>query len=133
MQRSWISARRRASCRSFWLKAHPHLRGIGFDLSMVRPVFEEFVAGHGLSDRVAFKAGDFFADDLPKTDVIVMGHILHDWDLAQKKALLAKAFAALPKGGAVIAYDPILDDDRRENTFGLLGEPEHADRDQGRV
>jgi hypothetical protein len=53
-------------------KAHPHLRGIGFDLSMVRPVFEEFVAGHGLSDRVAFKAGDFFADDLPKTDVIVM-------------------------------------------------------------
>ena len=26
----------------------------------------------------------------------------------------------LPKGGAVIAYDPILDDDRRQNTFGLL-------------
>jgi len=101
-------------------QTHPHLSGIGFDLPMVRPVFEEFVAGHGLSERLVFKGGDFFAEDLPKADVIVMGHILHDWDLAQKKALLAKAFAALPKGGAVIAYDPILDDDRRENTFGFL-------------
>jgi hypothetical protein len=101
-------------------QAHSHLRGIGFDLPLVRPVFEDFVAGHGLSDRIAFKGGDFFTDALPKADVIVMGHILHDWDLAQKKALLGKAFEALPKGGAVIAYDPILDDDRRENTFGLL-------------
>jgi hypothetical protein len=101
-------------------QAHPHLRGIGFDLPLVRPVFEDFVAGHSLSDRVVFKGGDFFVDALPKTDVIVMGHILHDWDLGQKKALLGKAFEALPKGGAVIAYDPILDDDRRQNTFGLL-------------
>jgi hypothetical protein len=49
-----------------------------------------------------------------------MGHILHDWDLAQKKALLGKAFDALPKGGAVIVYDAIIDDDRRENAFGLM-------------
>ncbi len=101
-------------------RAHPHLRGIGFDLPIVRPVFEDFVAGHGPSDRIAFKGGDFFADSLPKTEVIVMGHILHGRDLARKKALLGKAFEALPKGGAVIAYDPILDDDRRENKFGLL-------------
>ena len=80
-------------------QAHPHLRGIGFDLPMVRPVFEEFVAGHRLSDRVAFKARRLLRGRLPKTDVIVMGHILHDWDLAQKKALLGKAFEALPKGG----------------------------------
>jgi hypothetical protein len=100
--------------------AHPHLGGIGFDLPQVRPVFEEFIAHHGLSDRVRFQAGNFFEDALPKADVIVMGHILHDWDLAQKKALLGKAFEALPKGGAVIAYDPILDDDRRENAFGFL-------------
>jgi hypothetical protein len=49
-----------------------------------------------------------------------MGHILHDWDLAQKKLLLGKAFDAIPKGGAVIVYDAIIDDDRRENAFGLL-------------
>ena len=30
------------------------------------------------------------------------------------------AYDALPKGGAVIAYDAIIDDERRENAFGLL-------------
>jgi len=55
-----------------------------------------------------------------KVDVIVMGHILHDWDLAQKKVLLGKVFDALLKGGAVIVYDAIIDDDRRENAFGLM-------------
>ena len=102
------------------LSAHPHLNGIGFDLPQVQPVFEEFVAKCGLSEKLPFRAGSFFEDALPNVDVIVMGHILHDWDLAQKKLLLAKVFAALPKGGAVIVYDAIIDDDRRENAFGLL-------------
>jgi hypothetical protein len=101
-------------------RAHPHLRGIGFDLPQVQPVFEEFVAGLGLSERVRFHAGNFFEDKLPEADVIIMGHILHDWDLAQKKVLLAKAFAALPKGGSVIIYEALIDDDRRDNAFGLL-------------
>jgi hypothetical protein len=53
---------------------------------------------HGLSDRLAFHAGDFFADPLPRADVLVMGHILHDWDLEKKRLLLAKAHEALPPG-----------------------------------
>ena len=40
--------------------AHPHLRGIGFDLPQVQPVFEEFVAGLGPSDRVQYQEGNFF-------------------------------------------------------------------------
>jgi hydroxymethylpyrimidine pyrophosphatase-like HAD family hydrolase len=52
--------------------------------------------------------------------VIIMGHILHDWDVSQKKMLLSKAFAAVPNEGAVIVYDAIIDDERRENAFGLL-------------
>jgi O-methyltransferase domain/Dimerisation domain len=101
-------------------RAHSHLHGIGFDLPPVQPVFEEFVANNGLSDRVRFQAGDFFAGALPNADVIIMGHILHDWDVTQKKTLLSKAFAVVPNGGAVIVYDAIIDDERRENAFGLL-------------
>ena len=101
-------------------RAHPHLRGGGFDLPQVKPVFEDFVAKNNLGDRLKFYAGDFFADALPQADVIVMGHILHDWDLAQKRALLAKVHAALPKGGAVLVYDAVIDDERRQNAFGLL-------------
>jgi O-methyltransferase domain len=88
-------------------RAHPHLGGIGFDLPSVKPVFEEFIAHQRVSDRGRFQAGNFFKDILPKADAIVMGHILHDWDLVQKKVLLGKAFDALPKGGAVIVYDAV--------------------------
>jgi hypothetical protein len=34
--------------------------------------------------------------------------------------LLRKALEALPPGGAVVAYDSIIDDDRSQNAFGLL-------------
>jgi hypothetical protein len=101
-------------------RAHPHLSGGGFDLPQVAPIFDEFVTARGLSDRLRFHAGDFFKDELPKAEVIIMGHILHDWDLAQKRMLLKKAYDALPKGGSLIVYDAIIDDERRENAFGLL-------------
>jgi hypothetical protein len=100
--------------------AHRHLTGYGFDLPAVRPVFERYIAGQGLEERVSFASGDFFADALPEADVLVMGHILHDWSLEQKNLLLRKAFDALPAGGALIVYDAMIDDTRRKNTFGLL-------------
>jgi hypothetical protein len=64
--------------------------------------------------------GDFFTDDLPSVDVLVMGHILHDWGLAEKRSLLAKAYDALPDGGSLIVYESMIDDDRSSNAFGLL-------------
>ncbi len=97
-----------------------HLSGGGFDLPPVGPIFEQYVGSYGLSDRLRFYPGDFFEDPLPTTDVLVMGHILHDWDLEEKKMLLAKAYEALPEGGALIVYDAIIDNDRSENAFGLL-------------
>jgi hypothetical protein len=101
-------------------RTHPHLTGYGFDLPAVKPIFEEFVAKNRLSDRVSFRAGSFFEDRLPGADVIIMGHILHDWDLAQKRALIASAYEALPQGGSFIVYDAMIDDERRENAYGLL-------------
>jgi len=49
-----------------------------------------------------------------------MGHILHDWNLEEKRALIQKAYDALPVGGALIVHDTIIDDERRQNAFGLL-------------
>ena len=100
--------------------ANAHLSGIGFDLPEVGPVFEEYIAANGLAERVSFAGGSFFTDELPKADVLLFGHILHDWDLETKLMLLRKAHAALPEGGAVIVYDSIIDDDRKQNAFGLL-------------
>ncbi|RNF83088.1 methyltransferase [Montanilutibacter psychrotolerans] len=100
--------------------AHEHLSGGGFDLPPVGPVFEAYVAANGLGRRLRFHPGDFFNDPIPSADVLIMGHILHDWDLAEKRRLLAKAYEALAPGGALIVYESLIDDERRENAFGLL-------------
>jgi hypothetical protein len=100
--------------------AHEHLNGGGFDLPAVGPFFDEYVAAAGLGERLRFYEGDFFADELPRADVLIMGHILHDWGLDEKRLLLEKAHRALPEGGALIVYESIIDNDRRENAFGLL-------------
>jgi len=100
--------------------ANKHLKGIGFDLPEVAPIFEDYVAANGLNERVRFVGGSFFDNQLPSADVLMMGHILHDWDLDEKKVLIRKAYEALPAGGALIAYDAIIDDDRNKNAFGLL-------------
>jgi hypothetical protein len=100
--------------------ANPHLRGIGWDLPEIAPIFEDYMELNGIADRVKFQPGDFFKDPLPRVDVITMGHILHDWDLPTKKMLIAKAYEALPKGGSLVIYEAIIDDDRSKNAFGLL-------------
>src|SRR5439155_1437981 len=43
-----------------------------------------------------------------------------DWNLEEKRMLLAKAHQALNPGGALIVYDAIIDDNRSENAFGLF-------------
>jgi O-methyltransferase domain/Dimerisation domain len=100
--------------------ANDQITGIGFDLPEVAPVFEDFIKQHGVADRLRFLGGDFFADELPKADVVLMGHILHDWGLDEKRLLIRKAYDALPEGGALIVYESIIDNDRSENAFGLL-------------
>jgi hypothetical protein len=99
---------------------HRHLTGVGLDLPPIRPLFEAYVAEHGLADRLRFQAGDFFKDPLPAADVFILGHILHGFGLPQKRELLAKVHAALPEGGAVIVYEALIDDERRSNALGLL-------------
>ncbi len=100
--------------------AHPHLEATGFDLPAVGPVFEDYIASLGLAERVKFIPGSFFDSPLPPADVVLMGHILHDWDLPTKQMLIAKAYDALPPGGSFVIYEILIDDDRSRNALGLL-------------
>ena len=50
----------------------------------------------------------------------MLGRVLHNWDLATKKMLLRKAYDALPRGGALVVYERLIDDERRANAAGLL-------------
>ncbi len=99
---------------------HQHLSFTSFDLPPVVPLALKHIKAAGMESRIKPIAGNFFIDNLPKADVVTMGNILHDWNLENKKILIRKAYAALPRGGAFIAIENLIDDARRKNVFGLL-------------
>ncbi|GAA2150465.1 methyltransferase [Kitasatospora kazusensis] len=98
------------------VRARPHLAGKVFDLPEMEPFAKELITGLGLTGKLEFHGGSFFTDPLPAADVVVLGHVLHDWDTEQRSLLVHKAFDAVNPGGTLLVYDRMLDD-----------EPEHAE------
>jgi hypothetical protein len=101
-------------------KKHPHMTCVSADLPEATRIAERKIAAAGLGDRVSARTLDFFAEPLPKADVITMGMILHDWNLEKKMHLIRAAYDALPPGGAFVVVENLIDDARRENAFGLM-------------
>jgi cyclopropane fatty-acyl-phospholipid synthase-like methyltransferase len=101
-------------------KHQPHMNCTTVDLPPVEPIAKETIQKFGLADRVKTKSGDFFADAFPKADIVTMGNILHDWDEEKKVLLMKKAYEALPEGGAFVAIEGVIDDERKQNVFGMM-------------
>lgn len=101
-------------------KHQPHMTCTTFDLAPVERIAMETIQQFGLTDRVKTQSGDFFADALPKADIVTMGNILHDWDEEKKVLLMKKAYEAIPEGGAFIAIESVIDDERKQNVFGMM-------------
>jgi len=99
---------------------HKHLRCTSYDLPMVEPIARRTIERAGVADRVKAAALDFFAQPIPAADVVTMGMILHDWNLEKKRGLIRAAYKALPAGGALVAIENLIDDERRKNVFGLM-------------
>ena len=101
-------------------KHQPHMTCTTVDLPPVEPIAKETIQKFHLEDRVKTASVDFFADAFPKADIITMGNILHDWNEEKKMLLMKKAFEALPEGGAFIAIENVIDDERKQNAFGMM-------------
>ena len=98
---------------------NPHIICNNFDLPPIEAVAKENINQFNLSDRIKTTIGDFFNDPFPKADVIVMGHILHNWSEEKKLILIKKAYDALPEGGAFVAIENVIDNERSQNILGL--------------
>jgi hypothetical protein len=109
-----------ASLSKHIVSQNPNIHSTSFDLPAVAPIASRNIETVGLDNKISIAAGDFFTDEFPKADVITMGNILHDWNLEQKKLLIRKAYEALPKGGAFVVIENVIDDARKENAFGLM-------------
>ena len=92
----------------------PELRATVFDLPHVSTKAEEKIAAAGLTDRIGTASGNFLTDPaLPDGhDVVLLSMILHDWDEAQNRSILARCHAALPSGGAIVVSELLLNDER---------------------
>jgi len=101
-------------------KHQPHMTCTSFDLPPVGPIANGTIQHFQLTDRVKTADGNFFSDPIPKADIVVMGNILHDWDEETKLMLMKKAYDAIPAGGAFVAIENVIDDERRQNLFGLM-------------
>jgi hypothetical protein len=89
---------------------HPRLRAIVLDLPPVVAVAREFIASHGLADRVTAQAGDFTRDSLPAgSDVIIMASNLPQYSREIIGAVITRAFAALEPGGEMHLIGEMLD------------------------
>jgi hypothetical protein len=101
-------------------KHHQHMQCTTVDLYPVEPIAKETIQRFQLSERVKTGSIDFFKDSFPGCDIITMGNILHDWDEEHKLMLMKKAFEALPEGGAFVAIEGVIDDERKKNVFGMM-------------
>jgi len=99
---------------------HPHMSCITFDLPVIEPIANETIQKFQLTNSVKTLSGDFFAEPIPPADIVTMGNILHDWDEETKLILIQKAYDALPQGGAFVVIESIIDDERKENVFGMM-------------
>ena len=91
---------------------HPHLRGVITDLEPVCVVARENIAASGLNDRFTAVAADLIAGPYPAgADVILLGHILHDWSDEVCGTILRNCAAALPAGGTLLISESVLRDD----------------------
>ncbi|XP_076857690.1 putative bifunctional dTTP/UTP pyrophosphatase/methyltransferase protein isoform X2 [Brachyhypopomus gauderio] len=97
-------------------KAHPGLSVIVFDLPAVIEMRSHFQPKEP-NDRVAFVAGDFFKDDLPKADLYVLARVLHDWSDEKVDELLSKVSKACTTGCAVLLAETVLDEVKRRTSY----------------
>lgn len=94
------------------LKRYSQLRAIVIDRPEVLRVADEYRRRYNVAERLELREGDMFGDPLPTgADVVLLSNVLHDWDVAECRQLIDRAYAALKPGGQILIHDVFLNDD----------------------
>jgi len=105
-------------------KANPDLKLTIFDAPSVCNRAKQNITKENLSDRVNTYPGNFFETDFPPNiDAILFGHMMTIWSPQKDTSLLRKAYEALPKGGKVIIFNMMANDDDIGPMATALGSP----------
>jgi SAM-dependent methyltransferase len=103
------------------LKKFPNARLTSMDWPNVLALAEPTVHQLGLKDRVEFRPGDIFNDDLGSGyDLILAVNIYHHFSIEKNTDLSKRLAAALATGGALIIVDMVPDEAREQDRFALM-------------
>ncbi len=103
------------------LKRYPEARLVSVDWPNVLKLAEPAAAQMGLKERVEFRPGDIFADDLGAGyDLVLAVNIYHHFSVAKCIDLTRRLHAATAPGGVLMIVDSIPDDAREKDRFALV-------------
>lgn len=101
-----------------------HLQAAVFDLPAVCPITEKKIKKSEFSDRLSAIPGNCFEDAFPKgADCFLFSHFCTIWSEDKNKLLFRKAYEVLPKGGKVIIFNMMQDNDESGPLSTALGSP----------
>ena len=102
-------------------RAHAHLRGVIMDMEPVCVVARENIEAAGLTGRFSAVAADLMTGPYPAgADVILLGHILHDWSDETCRTILRNCAAALPPTGVLLISESVLRPDFSGSNVAIL-------------
>jgi len=84
------------------LATNPALKGVLFDLPTALPKTPI------TSDHLSLVGGDFFKDALPRADVYLVSHIIHDWRDAEATAILTAIARAAPRDSKLLLFEAVM-------------------------
>jgi len=91
----------------------PSLAATVLEAAPVDAIARRTIRAAGLAGRVAVVEADMFTASWPaEHDVHLFSNVLHDWDEADCRRLLAVSAGALPAVGRMLVHDMLLDDDK---------------------
>lgn len=90
------------------LAAHPHVRGILFELPDVVAGVRARLESMGVVDRCLCESGDFFERVPSGGDTYLLSRVIHNWDDEQAAAILRRCREAIPGQGTLLLVEEVV-------------------------
>jgi SAM-dependent methyltransferase len=90
------------------LQTVPETRGVVFDLPNAQSDVEATIRTAGLTERIRFEPGDFFAELTAGGDCYLLRQIIHDWEDEDAVTILRSCRRAIAADGRLLIIELIL-------------------------
>ena len=101
-------------------RKNPNIQCTSYDLPVFEKFFNSNIQENVMQGQILFRGGDMFKEEFPKSDVVAMGNILHDWNDEKKRILFKKAYNALNENGIFVIVENFIDNQRKDNINSLV-------------